>query len=629
MRPRTHRPHRPHRPRRHRLRLRHRIAALLWLLLAGFRPGVTASDAAPTGILRVSLLDDVTGQPTAATVHLVDAAGRLVTRDPAFKGGFRCADSFTERLPAGTARLRVTRGFETRAVERAIRIPADGRTNLTLRLDRTVDLRARGWFGGDSHAHMLHGERRFPVGFDDLALAARAADLQYLSVAQTWSLNPITPERLEAEFAARSRPDCVLTWNLEQPKNYYRGDAGRCLGHGWTLGLRGRTPTGGDVIQLLRQANAADYESAKPPFANFESHRLIHEQGGRVFYSHPARAWTGPWGGRGGYARRERMRISNLAAELPLDLLLGPTFDGLDLITSGGEWHANEQAFRLWCLLLNHGYRLAGTASSDACFDRPGGAVPGTARTYTRLDGPFSLAAVADATARGRTFVTTGPLLLAELNGRPPGSSFPADGRERTLRLEAWASGEDAGGLSHCELYRNGVVVRTHRFDAGQPQATLAFPLTEREDAWYCVRLYGSDPRRQRAISGAFFFETAPHQPPPPVPATVEIALLDAATGAPLRGAVTEMTCSGPRFAEGPRHPVNGRATLTVPGDRRLRGEAPGHTPAVLSPFLDDPPLRELITGLEAKDLLDWGTYERVATRLAKVRLTFRLPRRP
>ena len=104
----------------------------------------------------------------------------------------------------------------------------------------------------DSHVHMLHGERTVPVDFDYVALTAKAEDLQYMSLAQAWNLDDPTPERLEGELGRRSTPDCSLTWNLEAPKNYYRGDAGRCLGHCWTIGVRGRTREGRDVIHMFR-----------------------------------------------------------------------------------------------------------------------------------------------------------------------------------------------------------------------------------------------------------------------------------------------------------------------------------------------------------------------------------------
>ena len=348
------------------------------LFLAGFLSATTALPTmAQEAVLRATIRDKTTGAPTSCNVALFDAKGNLVTESDSFKSGFRCAGEFTRRLPPGRTRIRVTRGFETQFVEREIVLEAGRETEVSLILRRTIDLRRRGWYAGDSHVHMLHGERTVPVSFDLVALAARAEDLQYLSLAQAWEIQNPTPEVLEAELRPRSTPDCWLTWNLEAPKNYYKGDAARCLGHCWNMGMRGQTAEGADVIRVLMDASAWDYESEKPTYANFESHRLIHAQGGAVFYTHPARWWTGSWGGKGGYPKIDRMRVSNMAVELPLDTLLGPTFDGVDVITGPGEFDANEKAFQLLAMLLNHGYRLAATGSSDACFDRPGGGVPG------------------------------------------------------------------------------------------------------------------------------------------------------------------------------------------------------------------------------------------------------------
>jgi hypothetical protein len=450
--------------------------------------------------------------------------------------------------------------------------------------------------------------------------------LQYLSLAQAWPLDQVTPEKLEAELARRSKADCLLTWNMEAPKYYYRGDAGRCLGHCWTLGMKGRTSEGADVISLLMQASAHDYESDKPSFANFESHQLIHTQGGAVFYSHPARWWMGAWGGRGVYPWQEKMRVSNLAVELPLDTLIGPTYDGLDVITSAGELPANALAFELWRLLLNHGYRLAATASADACFDRPGGAVPGSARTYTYLDEPFSLAAITRATAKGRTFTTTGPLLLVALADKPPGAAFAADGRPRSLTVEAWAAGSDAKGLTSIEVLRNGQTWFTNKIAPPVPSLKTNIWLKESEAAWYCVRVWGGDPQRQRAISGAFFLETANYRPPPPVPARIQANLVDAETGAKLSGTVTEVTYFATQPRAGRKHAIqNGQGIISIPGTARLLAEAPGYQPMTLSPFFDNPLLVETVTRLSAEDLVKWSTFERVRTLLGEGQLTFKL----
>jgi hypothetical protein len=588
--------------------------------------GAENATPAPTATLRATVLDAETGRPTPCTVAILDAAGRTVTESEAFKAGFRSTGRFTKPLPPGQTRLRISRGLETKAEEQTVVLEAGREMTLEFRLRRIVDLRRQGWYSGDSHDHLLHGEKTVPVDFDEVALAARAEDLQYLSLAQGWPMEGATPEKLAGVFAARSRPECVLTWNLEAPKNYYRGDAGRCLGHCWTLALGGRTTDGQDVISLLLQASAHDYESYKPSFANFESHQLIHAQGGVVFYTHPARWWTGAWGGQGGYPKQDKMRVSNMAVELPLDTLAGPTFDGLDVITGSGEYAADALAFQLWCLLLNHGYRLAATASSDACFDRPGGAVPGTARTYTYLEEPFSLAAVARATAQGRTFATTGPLLLARMDSQPPGAAFPADGQERHLAIEAWASGTDATGLTRLEVWRNGQVMHTFNCAPPVPSLKTNLAVRETEPTWYCVRAYGGDARRQRAISGAFFLETNAAQRPAPVPARVRVKLLSAETGAALSGTLTEVRYEATLPRDGRRHELrDGEGVVTIPATARLRADAPGCESLTLSPFFDHPALVQLITSLAAEDLVKWGTFERIRTLLGEVELTFRL----
>ena len=145
---------------------------------------------------------------------------------------------------------------------------------------------------------MIHGERTILVDFPYVALAARAEGLDYLAVAQDWNIPKVSPEELERATRALSLPDFTLTWNLEAPKNYWRGDASHTLGHGWTVGMRGRTTDGRDAIAELLALSAMDYESEKPTVPNFEIHALIHSLGGISAYSHPARWWRGKWGGR-------------------------------------------------------------------------------------------------------------------------------------------------------------------------------------------------------------------------------------------------------------------------------------------------------------------------------------------
>ena len=549
-----------------------RFAPTVFCLLVTFFCPLEGIPADTSAELRVRILSSETRQPVPCTVTLMDAKGQTVTEGEGYRDGFRSSGVFTKLLPPGRTKLRVTRGPEFKAVAKEIDLRAGEMGRIEVTLERQVDLRRRGWFAGDSHDHMIHGEKTIAVDFDQVALAVRAEDLQYLSLSHAWQLDDPTPERLEAQLTRRSTANCLLTWNLEAPKNYFKGDAGRCLGHCWTLGMRGRTSGGADVIPLLLQASAADYESQKPSFANFESHALIHAQGGAVFYTHPARWWTGSWGGQGGYPKQDRMRVSNMAVELPLDTLAGPTFDGLDLITGAGEFSADQKSFQLWSLLLNHGYRVAATASSDACFDRPGGAVPGSARLYTLVEGPFSLTAAARAVAQGRTFVTTGPLLVVSVDGHPPGSSFPTDGRPHEMRIEAWSSGADPEGLKRVEILRNGQPWQQHLLDGRQTSFRLELPIPESKTSWYCARVVGVNEQRQRAVSGAFFFDEKPWRPPEPVQARIRVRVLAAGSGRALNATLTEVNYLGPQPQPGVKHRLSeGMGVLTIPATARLR----------------------------------------------------------
>lgn len=317
---------------------------------------------------------------------------------------------------------------------------------------------------------------------------------------------------------------------------------------------------------------------------------------------------------------------------MPFDVLAGPTFDGLDVITGAGEVEANEKAFRLWALLLNHGYRVAATASSDACFDRPGGAVPGAARLYAHVDGPFGLEAYTQAVVEGRTVATTGPLLIASLDGKPPGRAHPVPRGTHTLTIEAWASGASTGGLARIEVLRRGELFRV--FEPSPPVRTLVTNLTlaDADSGWFCVRVFGEDRRTQRAISGAFFIDVTPWRAPEPVPARIEVDVVDRDTGHRLDAVITEIIRHGARpRAHGPaetrRHRLpGGHGQLEVPATVRLQAEAEGYSPVTLSPLFDQPDLLERITRMDDRDLLEWTTFEDVRARLAGGRLTFRLP---
>ena len=489
------------------------------------------------------------------------------------------------------------------------------------------DLRKRGWYAGDSHAHMLHGERTVPVDFDFVALTARAEDLQFLCLAQGWTVEPATPEALQAELQPRSTRDCLLTWNLEAPKNYYKGDAGRCLGHCWNLGMRGRTAKGLDVIHLLLEASAGDYQSSKPTYANFESHRLIHSQGGAVFYSHPARWWMGSWGGQGGYPKVDRMRVSNMAVELPLDTLAGPTYDGLDVFTGSNEYAANAKAFQLWSLLLDHGYRLAATASSTP-------ASIGPAAQCLALSAPTPSCRVGSPCPKspgqrppGKPLPPPALCSLPQWTARPRAAPWlPTD------KSIFWPSrpGPAAAPRGESPASRCCATGSRSSRPPSRPARFRPRPLSapgNRERLVLCARSWQRCPKTSRPERRLLLRRQKLSASPARSGASPRPDC-GRGSGQCLPGFLTEVTLEGPVGREGKRHSLNtGRGRISVPATVRLRAEAKGHAPLTLSPFLDSPASSKPSPAWPTRTSWTGKTFDRLREQLANIELVFPLPR--
>jgi hypothetical protein len=245
-------------------------------------------------------------------------------------------------------------------------------------------------------------------------------------------------------------------------------------------------------------------------------------------------------------------------------------------------------------------------------------------RTYTFVSGEFSLAKAAKAIAAGRTFVTTGPLLIAAIDKNPPGSAFSAGPKTRVLSVEAWASGRDSGALKRIEVLRNGQIWREFTLEGKPGSIQTNLNLLEQETSWYCVRVFG--PERQTAVSGAFYFADKSHRPPQPVRAQVRAQILDAKTDVHVPAVLAEVTLSGTVAREGRRHRLQtGEARVYVPGTARLRAEARGYAPMTLSPFLDSPDLVKTVTTFCEQDLSNWQSFDQLKRQLDNVDLVFRL----
>jgi hypothetical protein len=118
----------------------------------------------------------------------------------------------------------------------------------------------------------------------------------------------------------------------------------------------------------------------------------------------------------------------------------------------------------------------------------------GCARVYARLQGrdggpaPFSYTAWLEAVCRGRTFTTSGPLLLLTVNGAEPGDTLDLpQGTELSVELKATSRHP----LGTIEIVSNGQVLKS--VHSAATARTLRLRLRAEQSRWFCARASRND----------------------------------------------------------------------------------------------------------------------------------------
>ncbi len=564
---------------------------------AGRRGGtatITATTSTATGMATLKQLmvgrfhgqvrDAKTGTPLAARLRVVLADGS------AFKGsGFWVDGQFDEALPVGKVTVKATRGPEYVPRVVAAEILSDRQMlALDLRLERQINLSARGWYSGDMHAHVIHGERYIPdATITRGAIGARAEGLDCYFATHAWDGPEREPSYRDDLCRRLSSQRFKADWNWEV--KWFPG------GHCWEINTHWADPR--KAYPIGPRPHPRGYS------AQFEAHHAIHQRGGVVGYTHP--------------------NVShNPATELPFDLLAGPTFDAMDVMTSGVSG-TNE---RSWYLVLNHGYVMPCTGTSDTCLDRAWAPRLGACRTYVYLGNePLSIANFAAGIKAGRTFTTSGPLIDFAIDGKRPGAVLAPGPKPRTVKVWARSEADPRLGLTHVELVRNGEIARRLDVSADDNQAfTAAFDIQETDNAWYIARCIGG-PKRV-AITSPIYFRRPDAKPPRPVLANVTFEIKDAQSK-PVTAQVEVVNYGQVLRAH---TAPDGQLTCQVPPTAWFAISAPGCKPVTRSIFFDtDVFAASTHAGLTLEQktefLTSWEPYERVRRLLKDVRFSVRL----
>jgi putative membrane-bound dehydrogenase-like protein len=428
--------------------------------------------------LNVTVVDRQSGKPTACRVNVVGADGnfyepkdnplaaysltgtwpeRLAGNRPSkapiryFGHFFYTMGTFALDVPAGTVRIEVWKGFEYRPLIKTLDAAAGSSHDLHLAIERPTNMAAQGWHSGDSHLHFIRSSDSDERTVFDLLEAEDIRLGMVLCYNETNAYPGLMPELVTPQLrglgarSIRKRGDYQIVSGQE-----YRNVVS---GH-MNLYLRDR---------LVLEGTALD-PNLGPAFGTLGAE--TRAQGGYAFHAH------------GGYAQ-----------EIWADLVQGAT-SGVELLQFGIYRGIGLEG---WYHVLGAGFRFPGIAASDY----PACRKLGDCRTYVHIDGEPTFANWFASAAEGRSFMTTGPLLLLEVDGLGPGDIIStADAKPHKVRARIRVESETAP-VTDVQLIVGGKIVAELKAasKAGEsPNLVLERTIELDESTWVAARAFSKAP---------------------------------------------------------------------------------------------------------------------------------------
>lgn len=406
------------------------------------------------------------------------------------------AHPFVVDLPPGPYTIAVERGKEYLPAIETVKLTTEP-VKVTIKLCRWLDMAERGWYSGDTHVHR---------NLDELPTVMLAEDLNVALPLVYWVTEAFSPPGTSKRSPARApeaRPIAVDATHAIYPRNteyeiFTVNKKGHTLGALFVLNhksvLEEGVPPVKPVAQRARREGALlELDKHNWPW----SMMLVPVLGVDLFELSNNHVWRTEFTFRSwGEREAEFMQVERDER--------GWT-----------EWGWIDYGFQTYYTLLNCGFRLrptGGTASGV----HP---VPlGFGRVYVHLDKGFSYDDWMRGLDRGRSFVSTGPMLLVQVNGQEPGHVFKQENaKPQTYTITG--SALSANPLERIDIVVNGAVVRkltpeNRRRDKGGHESAIEAKINVDGSSWIAVRCFEDrkDKRIRFAHTGPVHIEV-PSQP--------------------------------------------------------------------------------------------------------------------
>lgn len=366
----------------------------------------------------------------------------------------------TAEVPAGEVRVTAVHGLAG--------IPATVSRKVTAGQDSTIDIElasvwnpaSEGWYGGDLHSHLNYGGP-YSLSPEDLILDMRAEQLD-VSTPQLANLHTRLNDTQFWGWRKTDRSPMIVF--AQEVRSHFLGHVGvigaDSLYWPWFFG------PGYPVYDRIDMLNA-------DPLA------FARRQGGVNSYVHPV-------------STPEPFPKDGPPRGIPTELVADAVMKDVDLLEIVCLWSSSMGTSELWYRLLNIGIPIAPSAGSDTMHNFYRTMAVGSTRVYAKTEGELNMGSYLDALRRGRSFVTSGPMIKFSVGDMEAGAVVNAAPESMVnWTLDLWS----AVAVEKVEVIVNGQVVWSDRGlnQAGNKKYNGAIKVPR--DGWIAARAYGGESR--------------------------------------------------------------------------------------------------------------------------------------
>jgi hypothetical protein len=365
---------------------------------------------------------------------------------------FYTSGEFELDVPEGPARIEAWKGFEHRPAFLTVNARAGQEVPVTLRLEWLREIHDAGYHAGDPHLHFPRTSDADDQRIFDLL---EAEDIHY-GVVMCYN---------ETDRYSGSMSQLVMPQLLGMGRRSQRRRGGQAI----VSGQEYRNAVYGHINLFWRDDLVLPGQSYDPN--NWPVFGVVgletRQQGGYAIHAH------------GGYAQ-----------EIFADLVQQAT-NGVELLQFGIYRGIGLDG---WYHILNAGYRFPAVGASDY----PACRKLGDCRTYVWMTGEPTIEAWLAGLAAGHSFVTTGPLLLVDVNGKRPGERIDYSGAGPHRVWVSLRARCEVAPITHVQLLVNGKVYKElnvpREVGQGAWLELAEEPLELARSAWIAARAFSHAP---------------------------------------------------------------------------------------------------------------------------------------